>query len=637
MRVSKAFGVRAGSIWLVLAALGCSKDEPDAPPVAQLASLSGPVSLARKEASARPAQVEPLFAGDLLSTGEGARALLRAMDGRELELGERTTFRLGATLGRVTVELQEGVISVLPGVGGSAEPLPIDTPYGRTLLTPDAKAKLALEPKGLVVDLAMGSISVVDEDGGTHSAHAGQRMRFTVGAIEILDEAEGAPKKVELAMLGVELIPEAGTPRLRAKGARKYTAAAKGPQVLGEGTSFLLPKASRARLVTDGLAVRLRSEAVGTMNRATASDRGRELEVKLDKGAASVVFAGKGPTALKLLGAAASARVVSSQEAAVEVLHTSAGPRLEVIAGEVEVDSGGKTQRVRAGETASVGASAITVQAGARPLLVLPVEKRVRVYGLGPREVGLAVPGGPQRVQVATDAELSDLLASGQAGEWVTVTAPAVGALHWRVLDAAGAVAHTGSAQFLADRTASRDTGARSDTVAETGLKATVYFQSALPSLTFTFPAQEEAKGYRLKVFRASDLKVPVVERDSRENRCTVESGALSEGSYVWFASPLDEAGNETAGGRMNKMEILYDNSLTTLSITRPRPGERQSASAQAAGVAPLKSKLYVNGKPAPLDAQGRFEAPIGKVATVVFHLVAADGGESYWVRRLAR
>ena len=90
------------------------------------------------------------------------------------------------------------------------------------------------------------------------------------------------------------------------------------------------------------------------------------------------------------------------------------------------------------------------------------------------------------------------------------------------------------------------------------------------------------------------------------------------------------------AGGQMNKLDIIYDNSMTTLAILRPKPGERAAGSTvRAEGVAPLGAKLFVNGQPAPLDAKGRFGLDVPHSASLVFRVLDGAGRESYWVRVL--
>ena len=135
-------------------------------------------------------------------------------------------------------------------------------------------------------------------------------------------------------------------------------------------------------------------------------------------------------------------------------------------------------------------------------------------------------------------------------------------------------------------------------------------------------------------MYSVSDLKTPLVDRRVNENRTVVDSGSLKEGNYVWSAIAMDKSGAEAPGGRMNKMDIVFDNSVTRLVLGSPRDGERAST---ATGVAPLGSRLSLNGKSVPLDAAGRFSVALPGSSILVFKLVTKEGAESQWVRRLAR
>jgi hypothetical protein len=130
-----------------------------------------------------------------------------------------------------------------------------------------------------------------------------------------------------------------------------------------------------------------------------------------------------------------------------------------------------------------------------------------------------------------------------------------------------------------------------------------------------------------VRLYRANAPTSPIVERVVKEPRCSLEPGVLAEGSYLWSALPLDGEGRERGGGRLNKLDLLYDNARSTLTID-------EVASGSVSGVAPLGSRLFVNGRAAPLDGKGRFSLELpGKPRVVIFKVVARDGGESYWVR----
>jgi hypothetical protein len=171
--------------------------------------------------------------------------------------------------------------------------------------------------------------------------------------------------------------------------------------------------------------------------------------------------------------------------------------------------------------------------------------------------------------------------------------------------------------------------------VTETGLKAVVYFQSVLPEITFVYPPRDGAVQYRLRVYKADDLKNPIWQREEKDVRSTVPAGKLGEGSFLWYAAGLSAQGAELAGGRMNKLDMIYDNSRRSLAIARPRQGERVGKVVEASGIAPIGSKLTLNGKAASLDGKGRFRVSVPSSPFLVFRLVTDDGGESYWVRQV--
>jgi len=173
--------------------------------------------------------------------------------------------------------------------------------------------------------------------------------------------------------------------------------------------------------------------------------------------------------------------------------------------------------------------------------------------------------------------------------------------------------------------------------VSETPGQATrVYFQSTPPELTLRYAPQPGAVRYRVRVYAGNTAGQPLLDRMVTGLRCPLDAGLLREGSYTWHASALDAGGREVGGGRLNKLELLYDNSLVSLAIARPKPGDRlEGQEVAVSGVAPLGSRLYVNGRAASLDGKGRFDLRVARASAVVFRLVSKNGSESYWLRRL--
>jgi hypothetical protein len=593
--------------------------------VARLVSMQGEVTLTRGGRPPAKAVSGALLENDELATGEASTALLRAPGGREIELGEKTHFKVGKTLG--DVEVTEGTISFLASDEGDGGTTFVTTRYGRTQVQPGARATLALGADKLSVDVSVGVIEQLGSDGGSQRAAAGQKLEVGIGTIEIANP-EPPPPPDAGAALDVQLLAESGHVMLKQKGEPRFTAAKKA-QSVAAGTAFQLGPSARARIAGAGFSVKLPAGNNGSLTSAEPGADGNEVELELS-GPAQVALDGSAPASVSL-GGKNPVRLKGRKEAAAVL---SRG-RVEVLVGEVELVANGTPHTVKAGEVAAVGPKGVEVAPRPRPAVVVPMGKRVKVYAHKLAEVGLALPDDAARAQVATDPNFTDVTLSGTGKDFVAVQPPPSGELHWRTLDDKGEPALVGHVRFLPDTQATRDETSRSDVVTETGLKATVYFQGAVPTLTFNFKPADGAKGYVFRVFRAGDLKKSLVERKVTDNKITVEPGVLSEGSYLWNAAPYDAAGIEK-GGPFNKMDIIYDNSLTSLLLTSPREGDRLE-SARAVGTAPLGSKLFINGKPVPTDGSGRFSLALPKTETVVFRLLSSDGTESYWVRHLKR
>jgi hypothetical protein len=170
--------------------------------------------------------------------------------------------------------------------------------------------------------------------------------------------------------------------------------------------------------------------------------------------------------------------------------------------------------------------------------------------------------------------------------------------------------------------------------------KSAIYYQDKPPAVTFTYAPEEGATEYRVQVYKADSLDKPVVDRKTGETKLPLEAGALAEGNYVWSVTPLDAKGAELRGGKFNKMEIVYDNSVPNLVITSPRNGEGARSAMRAAGVAPVGARLYVNGKPADLDDKNRFDmevSPVGRPPVVIFRVSRPPASDTITVRTLRR
>src|SRR5439155_19899113 len=140
--------------------------------------------------------------------------------------------------------------------------------FGRTTIGADARATLAFGANGLAIDVSVGTITQLDEDGGVRSAGAGQKMELGVGSIQLVDTGQGP----EGGTLDVQLWNEAGKVSLKKKGEPRFSAAKKGAQAVSEGTAFQVAFGSRARLTGPGVSVRLPAGSAGSFDGAKTGE-----------------------------------------------------------------------------------------------------------------------------------------------------------------------------------------------------------------------------------------------------------------------------------------------------------------------------------------------------------------------------
>ncbi|MFP2932840.1 hypothetical protein ACLESO_48385, partial [Pyxidicoccus sp. 3LG] len=261
------------------------------------------------------------------------------------------------------------------------------------------------------------------------------------------------------------------------------------------------------------------------------------------------------------------------------------------------------------------------------------------VYHQGMPEVALTWEGeGEAVVEVASDAGFTRPVLTGTVFKpFVNVPAPARGALYWRVRRKDGTEVTRGSAVFAPERPARQLDRVR-NVVPEGPEKTTIFYQDKPPAVTFSYGEEASAARYRVAVYRAGALGTPVAERTVTETRAALDAGALEEGSYLWSVTPLSASGAQLKGGRMNKLELVYDNSVPVLMVSTPRNGQRAGERVRASGVAPVDARLSINGRPVALDAKHRFSTwvePVGSPPLLVFKMTRSGAPEVHTVRTL--
>jgi hypothetical protein len=624
-------------VWVLALLIGLSACERKAPAPPAVPPTAGPTVVqsrgqvwrATAGGERQPFSGGALTEGDVIVTGADGDAVVQVAPGRALELRANASIKVRRSEGQLVAELQSGQVV---SRGASDVVLTVLTPFGITRV-PGGRNEATIDVKedGLRIDVTMGQISFVDAAGKTVTAGASEAIEVKLGKVELVRPA-AAPTSERL---DVVLSSEVGPLMIRRPGEAWGTKrAAPAPP----GTDFRLGSAAgRARLVAPGLRARFEGGAAGRVGEATRSSEGRRFALGLDRGIAVLALEGGQAHELSIDGR----QPISLRATEPTTFRVVAGPRqstVSVLAGSGEIGVGETRRRLDSSERASIAGGRLEVAARPPAEVVLPSARDLHVYADGLTEVTLSWPseeGG--MVEVASDPDFEDVLLVGKVSRGsITVPAPRRGDLHWRLVDPNNRV-FTGHARFAPDRRRSvLDLEHPRNLVSESGPMTTVYFQGVVPALTFAYAPRPGAARYRLRVYRAGELERPIVERVIRDTRCPVDANVLKEGSYLWHAVPLDAKGAEVGGGRMNKLELVYDNALTRLAIGSPKPNEVATGpEVEALGVAPLGSKLYINGKPARLDDKGRFSMRVGRASALVFRLVARNGSESYWIRKL--
>ncbi len=604
-------------------------------PLAQLVTVKGEVRLERG-GKLEPAVQGPLWRGDAVETGADGGVTVRFADGRTVEVGPDARFVLGEDASGVVLEVARGlVLSRVPASGareqvGPAVRLTILTPFGLTRVgTSESEVQVGVGENEGRVEVLLGSVEVVAKNGQSVRASQGQAVSV---------KAEGVTTRVlELASVEVTVHAATGRTEWREKGSarwrvvdRKGEALKAGDAVrVRQGTALLTLEGSESTLSLSGGEL-----VVQGVSQAGSTD---EARVDLLKGELGLTLAPGRSSRVVLPGLS----LESKGAARLDVRRTEDGFTVASRAGDVTLVRGEAREPLRAGQRAKVeGEAAARVEALARaPLGLSPVPGQ-QVFLRRGSEVALTwEETGEVRVEVASDADFQRTVLEGVArGGFVNVTAPERGALYWRVRRTDGSEVARGSASFGPERSSRRELDRLRNRVPEGPEKTTIYFQDKPPAVTFTCQAEPGAASYKVAVYRQGALSKPVVERSASASQVPLEAGVLKEGNFLWSITPLAPNGRPLRGGRMNKLELVFDNSVPTLVVSAPREGQRAGSRVRVAGVAPVGSQLLVNGQRVALDSKHRFDtwvAPSGQPPLIVFKLSRSGAPDVYTVRTL--
>jgi hypothetical protein len=612
-----------------------------AAPLARLVELKGEVRLERG-GKQQPAAEGPLFGGDAVETGVDGGAMVRFADGRTVEVGPEARFLLREEAGGVVLEVARGlVLSRVPaeatrgegeaGPRGPQVQLTILTPFGLTRVgSGGGEVQVDVGQEEGRVEVLLGTVEVVAKNGQAVEASQGQAVSV---------KADGLRKRVlELAPIQVTVHAATGRTEWRQKGSAKWRVVDRGGEALKAGDSVRVRQGT-AQLKLEGSESTLSLGTGGELVVEGVSGGGSTDEARLDlrKGELGLTLAPGRASRVVLPGL-----LVESQGAArVDVRRTEDGFTVASRAGDVTLVRGEARESLRAGELATVeGEGSAKVEALKQAVLALPPVAGLQVFHRRPAEVALTwEEAGEVRVEVASDAEFKRPVLSGVArGGFVNVAPPARGALHWRVRRPDGAEVARGSASFGPERSAKGELDQLRNRVPEGPEKTTIFFQDKPPAITFTCEAVPGAASYKVAVYRNGALIKPVAERSAPTPQVPLEAGILEEGGFVWSITPLGPQGRPLRGGRMNKLELVFDNSVPTLVVNAPQDGQRAGSKVRVAGLAPVNAQISVNGRALALDSKHRFDtwvAPLGQPPVVVFKMSRPGAPDVYTVRTL--
>jgi hypothetical protein len=556
-----------------------------------------------------------------------------------VSLGENARFVLDEQEGGLVLALAQGVLlsRISEGAdGGSRLILTVLTPYGLTRLGGGAQdVEVAVAGSGGRVDVKLGEIELVGKDGKALAVHSGERIEAAAGKLELISRTPGEVSTLEPIVVtvrgaGVEVKPK-GAARWRKVPARGEPIEAGATVRTGRATGHLLLGGAHSSL------------ELGPSTEVLVAQTGKagyreESKIELRRGKLVQIARAGAETSIELPEMTVVGDVRGDRY---ELQRTGKDLELRAVAGDLKVKREGKEQPLPAGTQVSVKKDALAQSVLEPATLRLTARNGQRVFHPGISEVTLSWSGADTadyNVEVAEDAKFEQLLVEGPVhSSSVTVPAPRKGALFWRVKGASGDESR-GSAQF-APEPLSNDLQRARNEVPDGAEKTTIFFQDKPPAVTFLFSPVENAAKYKIAVFRVTELHTPVVERETSETHLRLDEGALAEGSYVWSMTPFSASGETLpTRGRMNKLEMVYDNAVPLLVVLSPRNGEAGKGKLEARGIAPLGSRVYINGKPAPLDEKGRFNTtafPQGSPPVIIFRLSRPGEPDSVTVRSL--
>lgn len=604
--------------------------------MATLDSFSGSVTVTHAQVTGPATAKAALVDGDVVETGEASKASLVFSDGRVIELQENGRLEVGQEGDGLVLTIGQGVVVSREGgagVGNGREvALSFDTPYGLVRVG-GAGLSLDVGKSGASVDVLAGAVTIVGREGSTVSLGSGEGGTLSVS---------GATRKVQLEPLTILLTQGTGRIEVKRKDGKTFAVVnpKKQPQLatgdtlrVTQGSATISPDKSDAKVtLLAGTEVGIgESTRVGGAEDVALEVKKGQLQLALPFGQKRTVRPGDGVT------------LVAEQGGQISLVKSKNGLELNSIVGDVTVTTeSGQSATVKGGQSATITKAGVDAKDIARETLTVPSRQGQKLVHPGPERVSIVWPGDDSkayRLKMGAEPGLEKPTVDGVLHQtYFNTVAPARGSLFWKVYDGETEVAK-GSLSCAPEKL-SDELGGITNEVPAGPDKTVIYFQDKPPALTFTWKKPEKAVAeYVLKVYPAGSLTAPIQERRVATTQAQLPHGSLSEGAYQWDVTWLDEKGTAVGtAGKMNQLELHYDNAVRSLIIKSPHNGDPLTPRVNVSGIAPLGVKVTVNGQPLTLDQKARFSGQVAPLpgGRVVFRFVH-EGAETVIVRWLGR
>jgi len=613
-------------------------------PSAVFRKVDGTVAISAGESTQkRPAHMgDGVSDGDVVVTGDESHARLEFDGGNLVDIEANTSLVVRPKGGAATqfgAVLLSGSLHAVSGVKGLH--LTIGTPFGMADLG-GKNAAFAVDSKGLSV--LVGTVTV-QVGSNLKTVQAGQTL-----SIDGLVVAVGAAQKtVTLSPMTFMLVANPLQVQVRRAGDTKWKAVKK-QDVLNEGDAVRTRAAKDTKLaVANNGQVALAHDTEMVVGRAEGTTDGQQhASYDMQVGEASIHLVGTpdAPASHEVDVAGKRVKIeTSAHDADVDVRAAKDGDtRVVVHEGRVTLADGtivkaGQAVNVKNGVTGTVAPLADTqVQLKADTSAAIYFDQEIPAVNFTWAKSATAKTA---RFELARDREFSKILVAEDVDRNSFVYDHIeTGRFYWRV--------HQGDASqkgtVLVDRESAQGDCPkckRVNVIDDTGEQTVVYFQKTVPALTLRWPPNSTAASFKVKVFVDGSFDDPLITQDTKEVQIELERGRLGEGKYYWLVSARDAAGAELKAGRMNSLEIAYDNAIVDFGLREPTPNEKTHAeSLVSRGEVQLGAKLFVNGKRAEVDEKGRFRERVDLHKgdnEIVYHTIGTDGLDRFYVRHVTR